>query len=114
MKSKGLGEGEAESVKMGQSQSMSFGWGARRDPVGFGRPLLGCRDGKAAEGVEWTVMRLVLASQYYNIKVKLVWLAFPFKGEKQSGDAIEIRRNSKEKTVKGKTKKMNSFLLIVQ
>lgn len=60
------------------------------------------------------VMRLVLASQYYNIKVKLVWLAFPFKGEKQSGDAIEIRRNSKEKTVRGKTKKMNSFLLIVQ
>lgn len=59
------------------------------------------------------VMCSALVSQYYIIKMELAW-HFHLKGAKQNGNAIEIRRNSKQKIMGGMTKTINSFLLIVQ
>lgn len=68
---------------------------------------------EAGEGMDGDVICLAVVSQYYNIKKESAW-HFHLQGEKQIEDAIEIRRNSKEKIMGGKAKKIGFFLLIVQ
>lgn len=58
-------------------------------------------------------MPLALIPRGYHAKMKSAWY-FHLKEETQNRDAIEIRRNPKEKIIGRKTMKSNFFLLTVQ